>query len=89
MRQIAAAIDDALDADSIGDHAEEDNIMAHDSKPGCFADLGAQLVKIRLFADFQDGMPNLPDQPNCPLRTILSDEIGDAFEVGLDKAGEL
>ena len=71
VRQVAATVDDTLDAYRSGNDAEEDNITAHYGEARPFANFGTKLIKKRLLPDAVNLMPDLPDEGNCPLRDCL------------------
>lgn len=88
LRQVAAAVNDSLDAHGSGDNAEEDNVAAHNGQPRSFANFGTKPIEERPLPDSEDLMPDLPDEGNCTLRIVFGDEIGNGFKIAFDKAGE-
>jgi hypothetical protein len=88
MRQVAAAVDDTLDANGVRNNAEENQVTADDGQPGAFANLGAKLIEEWMLPDLEDRAPDSADEQNRALRTLFGDEIGDRFEIAFDKPGE-
>ena len=94
LRQVAAAIDDALNTHrsgyngrhGCGDNSEEDNIVAQNGQPRSLANFGTNLIEERMLADFDDLLPDLPYEGNCSLRIVFGDEISNGFEIAFDKA---
>lgn len=86
--QIAAAVDDALDADRIARETEQDEVSADDGKPRPFADLRAEPVEERPLGDCENLLPDLLEKRDCAPGIVFRNEMGDGFEIAFDEAGE-
>jgi hypothetical protein len=89
LRQIAAAVNDPLNADGAGNHAEQNDVTAHDSEAGIIPDFGSKLKQIRLLRDAKHFPPDSPNEDDSSFRVLFSDEIGDCFEIIFDETGKL
>jgi len=62
--------------------------MSYDNHSSFFTDFRPELVEVGVITHFENCVPDLPDELYCSCRAILSDEVGNGFDVAFDKARE-
>jgi hypothetical protein len=87
--EIAATIDDALDADDVYSHSKKNDVISKDRNPRPFADLRTKLIEERLLTNPKDFLPNLIQERKRAVRIVFGNESGDCVKVTFDEAGEL
>ena len=89
MREVAATVDDALDADGLGQHTEEDDLSPDNSQARLLADFRTKLVGQRVFGNAVELLPYFMNERDGAAGIVFGDELCNGLEIAFDVAREL
>lgn len=85
MNEVAPAEKDTFDTNPLADDPEQDDVPAYGGETQAGSDFRAELVDQGLPGDQEYLGFDFTDELKGAPRAILSDPVGDGFEIGLDE----